>query len=538
MPALYKDGSQREETKKHLSSFTKMDYAKSIAVGAITVFLAVHTMVRSRRAILVPGPRSPSWIFGHMLQLLLPGHYGEYEFAWQKAYGPLYTLRGCLGQERLMVSDPIALQFILNSPHFEHGPTIENAMHLMFEENAVMATKGETHKRFRAALNAGFGPAAVRNYQPIFEKVAHKMLEEFQEASNTSPIDICPILSDATLSAMSEATFGYSSQDLGEEFVASNAQIMVLSCSQSAHHILAEAVGNQLPRWLARAVINLPTRTLNIIRTTKYLAKEVGKQIVREKLEVGQKGMGSQMDVYDMLLDQSCSDKKRNALSADEIVAQTGILLLGGQDTTANTLSWGLIELARNPEFQQELRTEILSSTSGGIVDYDSLPMLNAFIKELLRFHPAGAIQERVAIQDTVLPLADGIRTSTGELTRELELIRGQVVMIAVASYQRRTSIWGEDAHEFRPSRWIDGTITQGHSLGPYANLLSFLGGPRVCLGWRFGILEMQVFFYTLVGKLVFSLPKDNCIRARFATTLIPVVANGEKGAPLRVTQL
>ncbi|KAJ7627967.1 cytochrome P450, partial [Mycena polygramma] len=452
-----------------------MDYG-SIAVGAIVViFLAISTMDRPRSAMLIPGPPSPSWIFGHMLQLLLPDQYGDYEFSWQKAYGPIYRLTGCLCQERLMVSDPVALQYILNSPHFEHGPTIENAMHLMFEENAVMATKGETHKRFRAALNAGFGPAAVRNYQPIFEKVAHKMLEEFQEASYTSPIDICPVLSDATLSAMSEATFGYSSQDLGEEFVASNAQIMVLSCSQSALQILAEAVGNRLPRWLARAVINLPTRTFNIIRTTKYLAKEVGNQIVREKMEVGQKGMGSQMDVYDMLLDQDRSDKKRNSLSADEIVAQTGILLLGGQDTTANTLSFGLIELARNPEFQQELRTEILSSTSGGTVDYDSMPMLNAFIKELLRFHPAGAMQERVAIQDTVLPLADGIRTSTGELTKEVKLSRGQVVTIAVASYQRRTSIWGEDAHEFRPSRWTDGTVSQGQSLGPYANLLSFL---------------------------------------------------------------
>jgi hypothetical protein len=95
---------------------------------------------------------------GHMLQLLLPPQYGDYEFIWQKLYGPVYRLKGCFGvssrqlhrsvllidsqQDRLMISDPLALQYMVNSPHFDHGPILENGINLMFDENCVLAMKG------------------------------------------------------------------------------------------------------------------------------------------------------------------------------------------------------------------------------------------------------------------------------------------------------------------------------------------------------------------------------------------------------------
>jgi hypothetical protein len=56
----------------------------------------------------------------------------------------------------------------------------------------------------------------------------------------------------------------------------------------------------------------------------------------------------------------------------------------------------------------------------------------------------------------------DSLKTSTGELTKHIRVGKGQI---------RLKSFWGDDAHKFRPSRWIDGTISQGQAVGPYANL-------------------------------------------------------------------
>jgi len=206
----------------------------------------------------------------------------------------------------------------------------------------------------------------------------------------------------------------------------------------------------------------------------------------------------------------------------------------------SNTLAFAFLELARNPEFQEKLRAEILSSVAASSTGaYDSMPLLNAFIKETLRVYPVGPIQERIATQDTVIPLADPIQTTTGKFINEIPVRKGQVLNVAIASYQRQESRWGSDSHDFRPSRWMDGSISQGQAVGPYANLLTFLGGPRVCLGWRFAILEMQVFFTELVGKFSFSFPEEgDTTHMCFAGSLMPILPSGKKGAPLCITRI
>ncbi|KAJ7804514.1 cytochrome P450 [Mycena olivaceomarginata] len=110
------------------------------------------------------------------------------------------------------------------------------------------------------------------------------------------------------------------------------------------------------------------------------------------------------------------------------------------------------------------------------------MPLLNAFIKETIRFYPAMPLVERVALQDTTIPLADPITSSTGDM-RYIHVAKGQHVTLGIAAYQRLESRWGVDTHKFNPSRWIDETMSRRESVGPYANLLSFLGGSRTCLG-------------------------------------------------------
>ncbi|KAJ7910383.1 cytochrome P450 [Mycena leptocephala] len=481
----------------------------------------------------VPGPPSPSWIFGHMLQLLLPATYGDYEFGWQKLYGPVYRLKGCFGQDRLMVSDAVALQYILNSPDFTYGATLETAVYMTFGKKSLMWAKDHNHKRLRAALNVGFTAAAVRNYLAVFEKTAQTLTEQLEDTSEV-PTDMCPLLSFSTLSTVSEATLGYPAKDLGEDFMLKNSQIAVLVSSQSPVQILVDYISTRLPIWVGRAAVHIPSQTIGVLRATKRLAEALGAQVVREKTDAAQVGLEIDTDLYAQLVDRHRSDE--NALTEDEIIAQTGMILAAGQDTTTNTLAFGLWELARAPDLQEKLRAEIHSI--GGSGAYDSMPLLNAFIKETLRLYPAIPLAERMAVRDTVIPLADPISTSTGESLSHIHVRKGQGVSLAIASYHRQESRWGEGAHEFNPFRWLSGKTTQGDALGPYATLLSFLGGPRTCLGWRFALLEMQVFICELVGKFSFTPPEDDVVRPRFVATMMPTLRDGKKGAPLFVKRI
>ncbi|KAJ6562191.1 cytochrome P450 [Mycena capillaripes] len=505
-------------------------------IGLIST-LAVFWFLRHGSTIHnIPGPPSPSWLFGHMFQLLLAPTYGDYEFNWLKMYGPVYKVNGCFGQERLMVSDPTALQYILNSSHFQLTPSQEILAYFLYGKKSVLGSSGKDHKRLRAALNPGFSAAAVRNYRPIFEKAAHALSEQIDALPG--PTNICPLLSVATISSAAEATLGYSSNDLGEEYMSNNFQVMALSSKQSSVQIMAEAIAAYFPAWLSRVAIHLPTQTFKIIRRAKYLANEVGKRVIREKRDAARLGLEFNTDLYGQLVELHDS---KNTLTEDEIVEQTALLMIAGQDTTANTLTFGLLELAKAPELQAQLRAEIHSifATAGADgVAYDSMPLLNAFIKELLRFYPAESIPERSVNCDTVIPLADNITTSSGTQISEIPVRKGQIVLLGVATYHRLESRWGDDAMEFKPSRWLNGTTYKGEAVGPYANLLSFFGGPHTCLGWRFALLEMQVLLCELVGKFSFSLPMGKSPRIGYANTLLPIMSNGQKGAPLCIKRV
>ncbi|KAK7025629.1 cytochrome P450, partial [Favolaschia claudopus] len=108
-----------------------------------------------------------------LADLLLPPSYGQYEFAWAKLFGAVYRIKGCFGQNRLVVSDPLALQYITNSPSFQLGPVLAVMRGWLYDRGAVITIRGEEHRRLRAALNVGFTAAAVRKYRPTFEHVAH-----------------------------------------------------------------------------------------------------------------------------------------------------------------------------------------------------------------------------------------------------------------------------------------------------------------------------------------------------------------------------
>ncbi|KAJ7662847.1 cytochrome P450 [Mycena polygramma] len=463
----------------------------------------------------IPGPPSPSWLLGHMAQLKLTPTYGDYEFNWQKVYGAVYRVMGCCGQERLMVSDPVALNYILNSSYFGLGPELEIAVHWVHGDKSVVAVKGEAHKRLRAALNTGFTAVAVRRYMPIFQQAAQTLVEQLDGPSSQST-NVCPLLSLATLSTMSEAVLGYSIKDLGEEFIVNNFQIVAIASTQSSTQLLGEAISARFPSWFTRAAIHLPTQTFKVIRKAKYLAKQIGTRCVREKRDTARQRLETDTDLYGQILGQHAS----HTLTEDEL---------------ANTLSFGLLELARAPDFQNQLRREILQNG----VAYDGMPLLNAFIKECFRFYPAEPITDRIAVQDIVVPLSESITATTGERLSHISIRKGQIVTLAIASNQRLESRWGEDAMEFKPSRWLDGTAYKGEATaGLYANLFSFLGGPHGCLGWRFAILEMQVFLCELVGKFTFTLPEGQSTNTRLASTLLPTMANGQKGAPLCFTRI
>ena len=70
------------------------------------------------------------------------------------------------------------------------------------------------------------------------------------------------------------------------------------------------------------------------------------------------------------------SENPKTRLSPKEIVAQMSTLTLAGHETTASTLTWYLYELAKNPDFQDKLRAEVMAVRSDVLARGDSSPTI------------------------------------------------------------------------------------------------------------------------------------------------------------------
>ncbi|KAK0493395.1 cytochrome P450 [Armillaria luteobubalina] len=139
---------------------------------------------------------------------------------------------------------------------------------------------------------------------------------------------------------------------------------------------------------------------------------------------------------------------------------------------------------------------------------------LNACIKETVRLHPLAQSLFRQTAQDDVLPLAEPIITSDGKSCSQVPIAKGQVVMASIYTYNRLPSVWGDDADEWNPNRFLDGRDIKQTSLGVMricmvlSVLLTFSASIRGCIGWRFAVMELQSVVTELLSEFEFSMPK------------------------------
>ncbi|KAI9354612.1 cytochrome P450 [Zopfochytrium polystomum] len=187
-------------------------------------------------------------------------------------------------------------------------------------------------------------------------------------------------------------------------------------------------------------------------------------------------------------------DASGGAIGRAELSTNLINFLFAGRDTTGLTLTWTFLLLARHPSVLDKLLAEIDAATAGmddaATVSYDvvrSLPYANAVMHETLRLYPPVPYNMKQAVADDVLP--NGAAVSKG-------------MMLSWGPYAlgRSKKIWGEDAREFRPERWLE--MAKVPSAFAY-NV--FNAGPRICLGKSFAEIEVVFVLVELLRRFSFG---------------------------------
>ncbi|CDO70510.1 hypothetical protein BN946_scf184569.g53 [Trametes cinnabarina] len=107
-------------------------------------------------------------------------------------------------------------------------------------------------------------------------------------------------------------------------------------------------------------------------------------------------------------------------------------------------------------------------------------------------------------MKDTVLPLSEPVRGTDGTMLTEIVVPRGTNIFVAIMAFNRNKALWGEDAHEFKPERWLK----------PLPDALEKAAIPGVYshLGFTFSQLEMKVVLSELLSNYAFELSTEKPI--------------------------
>ncbi|OBZ79102.1 Protein LUTEIN DEFICIENT 5, chloroplastic [Grifola frondosa] len=163
----------------------------------------------------IPGPPSSSFPLGNFKEYY-QDEVGEHEFAWQERFGGVYRIKGLLGQDRLMISDPKALQYIYQNVDKNWlKPIARRELGRMFLGRGIAWSEAEDHKRHRKIMTPAFGNIESRGMMPVMRSVAQRMCQYWKNITSNSASEVsCEIevsewLSRATLDTIGEAAFNY-----------------------------------------------------------------------------------------------------------------------------------------------------------------------------------------------------------------------------------------------------------------------------------------------------------------------------------------
>ncbi|KAI0668337.1 cytochrome P450 [Trametes maxima] len=515
----------------------------------------------------IPGPAHPtSYIGGDMSRLFHRHESWSFQKELAERYGRLCTVHGFFSAKWLYTYDPRALHniFVKDQDVFEETETFL-AGFMVYVGPGLLATLGNQHRKQRKMLNPLFSAKNLRDMTPLFHDVIHRLEDAIASRVADGPreLDVLGWMGRTALELIGKGGLGYSfdplTEDLADEFADAikayfpvqgrlgtvprlSLPILMKIGPASFRRRAVELLPHDASQRMKQISDALHSRSLQIVNERK-VALEGGDEALKQQVGEGK-------DIMSVLLRANMAASEADRLSDEEVVAQVSTLVLAAMDTTSNALARTLHLLSLNPEIQQKLREEITQARDDGTgklrdLDYDEvteLPYLDAVCREVLRLYPPVRLLMRSVLKDSVLPLSAPIRGVDGSLIESVPVRKGMRIVVDIGGSNCDKALWGEDAEEWKPERWLKPlprAVEDARIPGVYSHLMTFIGGSRSCIGFKFSQLEMKVVLAMLIPAFKFEL-SDKTITWNVAGVVYPSVGKNspKPEMPLKVTRL
>ncbi|GME39689.1 uncharacterized protein J7T55_002997 [Neofusicoccum parvum] len=438
----------------------------------------------------------------------------------------------------VVLGDQQGIQYVLNnSQTYVRAQAQMRVTRLVFGEGLV-GVDGTQHKRQRKVVGPAFSNVAVEGMAPIFYQMAAKLVQRWgnqlagdRNLNGTTEINAYSEFEALSMDIIGLAGFKYDFKSLEgrrSELEAAFVNVTKSAATGSAYSSLRSQfpfIGT-LGHFLSKEQKQLDHHKANIHEISKRLVEDAKSRLLQdnERANHGDNkgGMESRSkDILTLLVQSNLSADIKDRLPAEEITSMIPTFLSGGYDNNASVMSYAVYGLARSPQTQSRLREELLhpppelEDWRDNLKSLEKLPYLDSVTRETLRLHSSAHSIPRTCIQDDIIPLSKPIRLRDGTWADQIRIGKDNDVVIPQKWMNVDPSIWGPDAHEFKPERWIQdpehkyyvgglpSSVTESKHSG-WSHLMTFSIGPRNCIGYRMAVAEFKVGLAMVVSKYEF----------------------------------
>ena len=351
--------------------------------------------------------------------------------------------------------------------------------------NGLLTNEGESWRRQRALIQPAFRRESILSYAPVMTRATDKLLGSWRDAESRN---VHEDMMGVTLEIVAQCLFGTEVASVTEQV---GRAMQVLTDRFIAEASQALLLPFEIPNVLVPARRKVINELNNVING-----------IVHERRNSNQ----SRGDLLDALLQMR--DSEGRPMSDAQLRDEVMTLFLAGHETTAIALSWSCYLLAKNPGVEKKLVEElraVLGEREPMPDDLVALHYTEMVLKESMRLYPAVWGIGRRAIADCEI---GGYH------------VRAGTNIFIFQALTHRDPRFFKDPDAFDPERWREDPVRAGKI--PRFAYFPFGGGPRVCVGAAFAMLEATLLLAMVQQKFQLRLMPGHPVEPVPSVTLRP----------------
>ena len=393
---------------------------------------------------------------------------------------------------------------MINKPEYIHEVLVEQAEKFHKSEpfkyftrpllgNGLLISEDDFHRRQRKLVAPAFVHRRIRDYAEVMTDFTLRTMNGWHDGDT---IDISSEMLRITLGITGKTLFG---SDVSEE------------ADDVKNHLLYL---NHYAEEQLRLPFHIPfswrTPRNNRVRRSIAALDAIIYGMIDERRE-SKSDSGDLLSILLLARDEDDGSGMDNKQVRDEAMT----IFLAGHETTANATSWMWYLLAKHPDIFAKLNAEARSiGHTPSLDDLQKLPYALQVFKEAMRLYPPAYMIVRTAIEDVYI---DGYK-----------LKKGAAIMISPHTLHRKPEYF-PDPERFDPDRFLP----ENEQRLPRHAYLPFGGGPRVCIGNQFAMIEGQLITATIAQKFSFELISQTPVEREPLITMRP-----KGGIPVRILAL